>query len=159
VHHQVYKGDDSYVVHSHDNPEKVTMDWWAMPAMVLFHLPLFIGVQWLTGIPSAWGGIAAVVVYFGLYESLHWVMHVPDSAPLVSRTRLFKFLAQHHKVHHRYMLSNLNVILPVADLVLGTLRDGNGKRVVIFQAKKKIPMSKKQDIPAQPVKYTPETIS
>ena len=151
VHHQIYKGDDTNVVRISDHPEKVTIDWWAMPTMVLVHLPIFLGIQWVTKIPSAWGGIAAVVVYFALYESLHWIMHVPDTAPFIAKTRLFKYLAQHHKVHHQYMLSNLNVILPFADLMLGTLRDANGKRVLIIAQKKRISVPNKKNITTQTV--------
>lgn len=136
VHHQIYKGDDTYVApEGHDHPEKVTMDWWAMPAMIAFHLPLFFLVQWATGIPSVWGGIAAFVVYFGLYESFHWAMHVPNASKFMSRFRVWRFLDNHHHVHHKYMLSNLNVILPLADLTLGTLRNSAGKRVSLFPPK------------------------
>lgn len=128
VHHQIYKSDETY--HSHeDHPEKVPMDWWAMPLMVLGHLPLLFLLQWLTGVPSVWGGVAAIVVYFALYESFHWAMHVPRASRFLSRFRVWRFLDRHHRVHHKYMLSNLNVILPITDLALGTLRDGRGRKV------------------------------
>ncbi|MGO8673521.1 MAG: fatty acid hydroxylase [Capsulimonadaceae bacterium] len=131
VHHQTYKGDDTY--HTHDeHPEKVAMDWWSVLAMVGFHLPFFWLIQKVTGIPSLWGGVGAIIVYYGLYESLHWVMHVPDASRWLSRFGWFRFIDDHHRVHHKYMLSNLNVILPLADLTLGTLRDRNGRRVRIF---------------------------
>lgn len=130
IHHQIYKAGETYLApHDHDHPEKVTMDWWAMPLMIAFHLPIFILVQWATKIPSLWGGVAAFVVYFTLYESFHWAMHVPRAAKFMSRFRLWRYLDNHHHIHHKYMLSNLNVILPLADLTLGTLRDANGKRI------------------------------
>ncbi|HEX5323240.1 MAG TPA: hypothetical protein VFW40_05595 [Capsulimonadaceae bacterium] len=131
IHHQIYKADHTY--HTHDeHPEKVAMDWWALLAMIAFHLPFFLLIQWATGIPSLWGGVAAVTVYYGLYEFLHWVMHVPATCKVLRRFRVFRFLEEHHRVHHKHMLSNLNVILPLADLTLGTLRDANGKRVQLF---------------------------
>lgn len=134
VHHQIYKGDDTYLApHDHDHPEKVAMDWWAMPLMIAFHLPVFFLIQWATGIPSVWGGVAAFVVYFSLYESFHWAMHVPKAANFMSRFRLWRYLDVHHHVHHKYMLSNLNVILPLADYTLGTKRDADGKRVQLFR--------------------------
>jgi hypothetical protein len=131
VHHQIYKGDETYHTHD-DHPEKVAMDWWAVLMMVGVHLPLFWLIQRLTGIPSIWGGVAAIVVYYSLYESFHWAMHVPRASEFLSRFRYYRFLDAHHRVHHKYMLSNLNVILPLADLTLGTLRNGEGKRVHVF---------------------------
>ena len=56
-------------------------------------------------------------------------MHVPRAVAFLRRFRWFRFLDAHHKVHHKYMLSNLNVILPLADLTLGTLRDAEGRKV------------------------------
>ncbi len=127
VHHQIYKADESY--HSNeDHPDKVPMDWWALPAMVLAHLPLFFFVQWLTKVPSVWGGVAALTTYYSLYESFHWAMHVPRASKFLSRFRVWRYLDAHHHVHHKYMLSNLNVILPLADLMIGTLRDGTGQK-------------------------------
>jgi hypothetical protein len=150
VHHQIYKGDHTYLAqHDHDHPEKVTMDWWAMPLMILFHLPLFYLVQRVTGVPSLWGGVAAFVVYFSLYESFHWAMHVPKASKFMSRFQLWRFLDDHHHVHHKYMLSNLNVIFPLADLTLGTLRDRTGKRIQpLYRRKADLPVPVKATTPA-----------
>ena len=132
IHHQVYKGDATY--HTDDeHPEHVPMDWWALLAMVAWHLPLFWLVQRVTGIPSLIGGVAAIVVYYGLYESFHWAMHVPRASAFLSRFRYWRFLDAHHRVHHKFMLSNLNVILPLADITFATLRDGQGRKVSVFR--------------------------
>ncbi len=135
VHHQVYNGSDTYQTHE-EHPDHVPMNWWALPAMIAGHLPVFWFFQWLTGIPSLWGGVFGLSAYFIIYESFHWAMHVPRAAKFLSRFRVFRFLDTHHHVHHKYMLSNLNVILPLADLTLGTLRDSAGKRVRLFQRTK-----------------------
>ena len=47
-------------------------------------------------------------------------MHLPK-ARRVERSWLFHRLNGHHILHHRYMHKNFNVILPLADLCLGTL--------------------------------------
>lgn len=143
VHHQIYKHDHTY--HTHDeHPEKVTMDWWALLAMIAFNLPIFWAIQWLTGIPSMWGGVGMVIVYYGLYESLHWAMHVPAASRFLSRFRGYRFLEQHHRIHHKHMLSNLNVIIPVADFTLGTLRDGQGRRILPFWKKPRAKAARRQ---------------
>ena len=47
-------------------------------------------------------------------------MHKPRVA-FIERSRWFQFLKKHHRIHHVYMNRNLNVLVPLADLVLGTL--------------------------------------
>ncbi len=128
VHHQIYKGDDTYHTHD-DEPDSVPMNWWALPVMIAVHLPLFFLLQWVTGIPSVWGGVGAIVVYYAIYESIHWSMHVPRASKILSRMPYYRFLDAHHRTHHKYMLSNLNVVLPLGDLVFGTLRAADGKRI------------------------------
>jgi len=132
VHHQVYKHDDTYHTHD-DHPREVPMNWWALPALMGTLLPVFVIVQLVTGIPSIWGGLAAVVAYYGIYESIHWAMHVPRAAKFLSPFRLYRFLDAHHRAHHKYMLSNLNVVVPLADLLLGTLRAADGTRIRPFR--------------------------
>jgi sterol desaturase/sphingolipid hydroxylase (fatty acid hydroxylase superfamily) len=39
----------------------------------------------------------------------------------VERAGIFFRLNGHHILHHRYMHKNFNVVLPLADLLLGTL--------------------------------------
>jgi len=97
------------------------MDWWALVAFLGVHLPIFWAVQALTGWQCLWGGLAAIATYYGLYEYLHWCMHVPDQRPF-EKWRVYRFIREHHRVHHVHMMKNLNVILPVADLTLGTYK-------------------------------------
>lgn len=141
VHHQVYKGDHTYQT-DEQHPPHVPMNWWALPALLAVHLPIFWLVQAVTGVPSLWGGVLAIIAYFGVYESSHWAMHVPRAARFLSRFRVYRFLDTHHHTHHKYMLSNLNVVLPLADLTFGTLRNAEGKRVRPFRRRimKSVPL-------------------
>ena len=47
-------------------------------------------------------------------------MHLPKQRR-IEKGRLFRLLNGHHILHHRYMHKNFNVVLPLADLLLGTL--------------------------------------
>jgi sterol desaturase/sphingolipid hydroxylase (fatty acid hydroxylase superfamily) len=47
-------------------------------------------------------------------------MHLPKKRH-VERSGIFFRLNGHHLLHHRYMGKNFNVVLPLADLCLGTL--------------------------------------
>ena len=97
------------------------MDWFALPLFVAVHTPIFLAVQWLTGWHSFWGGIASVVAYYTVYEYFHFCMHVPDGR-WFERNPIFRFVKEHHRIHHKYMQQNLNVFFPLADKCLGTYR-------------------------------------
>jgi sterol desaturase/sphingolipid hydroxylase (fatty acid hydroxylase superfamily) len=47
-------------------------------------------------------------------------MHLPRKRD-IERSGIFFRLNGHHLLHHRYMHKNYNVVLPFADLCLGTL--------------------------------------
>ena len=63
---------------------------------------------------------AVMSLYYAGYEGLHALMHKP-TVPFIERSRFFQFIKRHHRIHHVHMNRNLNVLLPLADLVLGTL--------------------------------------
>jgi sterol desaturase/sphingolipid hydroxylase (fatty acid hydroxylase superfamily) len=46
-------------------------------------------------------------------------MHKPERR-FFSEWPIYKFLARHHYLHHKYPNKNFNVVLPLADYVLGT---------------------------------------
>ena len=64
--------------------------------------------------------VVVFLLYYAGYEGFHYLMHKP-SIPWIERSRLFRFLEHHHRIHHGQMDRNLNVLLPIADLMLGTL--------------------------------------
>lgn len=123
VHHQVFKADGTY--HLGERPTKlketIPMAWWNGPVLVLL-----ASIPWLIAsmVTDKWSivTIAVVVIaaYYGIYERLHWCMHLPKSRR-VEMTWIFRKLNGHHLLHHRYMRKNFNVVLPVADLFWGTL--------------------------------------
>src|SRR3954462_6656187 len=51
---------------------------------------------------------------------MHWCMHLPKQRK-VELSWIFYRLNGHHLLHHRYMHKNFNVVLPLADLLFGTL--------------------------------------
>ena len=84
--------------------------------------PIWLGAEWLAGVPLALGAALATVGQVQLFNSLHWRFHVP-SGSWFEGTRFFRFLAEHHRLHHGRPMTNLNVsFLPLADFCLGTLR-------------------------------------
>jgi hypothetical protein len=121
VHHQVFKADHRYHLVDEKDKHTIPMAWWNGPALIALGQCPFLAVAWLTG---HWGfflgTIAAQALYYGIYEYLHWCMHLPRQRN-IERSGIFFRLNGHHILHHRYMHKNFNVVFPLADLCLGTL--------------------------------------
>jgi hypothetical protein len=91
---------------------------WALPLLVVSVLP-FALLLWLVGATGwAWLFLFAVVLYYGIYEVLHALAHVPVDSLVAVQT-----LTRHHRVHHDPALMdrwNFNFALPLFDWLLGT---------------------------------------
>ncbi len=60
-----------------------------------------------------------VFIHHSIWNMIHLEMHKPENR-FFSQWRIYKFFARHHYLHHRYPDKNFNVVLPIADYVLGT---------------------------------------
>jgi sterol desaturase/sphingolipid hydroxylase (fatty acid hydroxylase superfamily) len=120
VHHGLYKGDTSFFVEDDEHPEHILLKPYALPLILLTHLPIALAIEYFLLPHTALGMMLTAIVYFFVYEYMHWNMHIPRKH-FVERFRWFQFLRQHHKLHHRYMQKNFCVLFPLADWVLGTL--------------------------------------
>jgi hypothetical protein len=121
VHHRIFKSDHTYhLIHEKDK-WTIPMAWWNGPALVIISSSPFVLASLLTGQWGILSGAAlAISAYYGAYEYMHWCMHLPRKRH-VERSGIFFRLNGHHLLHHRYMNRNFNVVLPLADLCLGTL--------------------------------------
>jgi hypothetical protein len=121
IHHRIFRADHTYHVVDERHKQTIPMAWWNGPAIVAVCLIPFIIAAVLS---RKWGvlcgGAMACTVYFAAYEYMHWCMHLPRQRH-VERSGIFFRLNGHHLLHHRYMHKNFNVVLPLADLLLGTL--------------------------------------
>jgi hypothetical protein len=61
------------------------------------------------GWPVFWPCLAALTLYYGLYEYLHWCMHKPTGRR-IERTRIFRYLDANHRLHHARWRFNFNVV-------------------------------------------------
>jgi hypothetical protein len=97
------------------------MAWWNGPVLIAIGMTPFLIASVIT---QSWGIVAgallAATLYYGAYEYMHWCMHLPKNRH-VEQSWIFYRLNGHHLLHHRYMHKNFNVVLPLADLLLGTL--------------------------------------
>jgi hypothetical protein len=110
VHHQLCKFDDTFQVHDEEQEEALTFAWWGGPVLISINIiPWVLGMWGLSaaGITpfNFWvlgSVIAAYVLYYIGYEGLHYLMHKPTIA-WIERSRYFKFLERHHRIHHYRM--------------------------------------------------------
>ncbi len=121
VHHQTFKADHTYHLVNDKDKYLIPMAWWNGPVLVtLTQLPFFVA-SWMTG---HWylllGSFISCAAYYATYEYIHWCMHLPKTRN-IERSGIYFRLNGHHLLHHRYMHKNFNVVLPLADLCLGTL--------------------------------------
>jgi hypothetical protein len=121
IHHRIFKSDHTYHLVHEDDKRTIPMAWWNGPVLVAVGMLPFGLVSLLSG---QWGILVGATLacgsYYGAYEYMHWCMHLPRKRH-VERSGIFFRLNGHHLLHHRYMGKNFNVVLPLADLCLGTL--------------------------------------
>lgn len=125
-HHVLFKADESYIAVK-DTPEDaerrehVTFVRRDYIVLLMLTMPIWLTVELLTGVPVTVGGVLATLAGLQAFNSWHLMMHVPTGR-WFEKTRVFKFLERHHRLHHADTRVNYNVVFPLADLLLGTLR-------------------------------------
>jgi hypothetical protein len=121
VHHQIFKADHTYHLINPKDKETIPMAWWNGPALIMLGALPSLVISLFTRIWAiALGAVILFVCYYVTYEYIHWCMHLPKQRR-VEKPWIFRRLNGHHLLHHRYMHKNFNVVLPLADLCLGTL--------------------------------------
>ena len=116
VHHHVFKYDKTYHSQSQEDVKTIPMAWWnGVVIATLAGLPMFI-----FGYKMFILTFVVALCYYGVYEFIHWCMHLPKRRGVEYRW-WFRKLNGHHLLHHRYMHKNYNVVLPFADWLFGTL--------------------------------------
>jgi hypothetical protein len=148
VHHHTFKADHTYHLIREDDKYTIPMAWWNGPVLVaVCMLPALALASWFGHWQLTIGAFMAFAGYYGAYEYMHWCMHLPK-ARRVERSWIFYRLNGHHLLHHRYLHKNYNVVLPFADLCLGTL---------LLRSKMKFPQARGAAVPDVQPRVKPET--
>jgi hypothetical protein len=84
-------------------------------------LPLILWPAWaLTGsVAFTVSCLATLSVVSWLLGYVHGVIHTPRNR-LIERARWFQWLNHHHYIHHIDLRANVNFMLPICDVLLGT---------------------------------------
>jgi hypothetical protein len=121
IHHRIFRADHTYHLIKEEDKKTIPMAWWNGPVLVSIGIVPFLIFSFFA---NKWGVLCgaalASAAYYAAYEYMHWCMHLPRRRH-VERSGIFFRLNGHHLLHHRYMNRNFNVVLPLADLFLGTL--------------------------------------
>jgi hypothetical protein len=120
VHHGLFRTGAQYFLPDAKVIRKVRFAWWNAPFIIMLHTPVILWLQRLLGEAIFGGALLALILYYFLYEYLHYCMHIPKRRWLET-TAWFRWLDSHHHMHHKRHFNNLNVVLPLADIVFGTL--------------------------------------
>jgi len=128
THHRIFEFDETYLLQRDEDKRIVAMAWWNGPVIIALNSPTWFAAGMLAGLvqgtmfgsyfwAGAIGGTCSMVAYYIMYESLHWCMHVPGNR-WFSQSSWFRWIDDHHRMHHKRPMTNLNVVLPIADLIL-----------------------------------------
>lgn len=89
---------------------------------VLFALPFGLLAGWLLSNNVSYLFVATVLSYFAIYEILHTLYHVNESA-WIYKIPILRAMRKLHQNHHRLDLMNqynFNITFPIGDLIFGT---------------------------------------
>ncbi|MCC6806992.1 MAG: hypothetical protein IT381_06190 [Deltaproteobacteria bacterium] len=112
-------------------------------------IPLIVTPAWLLteNVVFAASTLATLALISWLLAYVHGAIHTPGDR-LIERMGWFQWLDRHHYIHHVDLSANINFMLPLCDVLLGTnklaLTPEEAARVPSFEQAK--PMAK--DIPA-----------
>lgn len=119
-HHIIFGAGETY--HAKDDFMRGHITFTALDyvLILLANVPLWIGVELLTGRPWILGGFLATLTGLQMFNSLHLRFHDPKDT-WFQKTWFFLFLKEHHRLHHGDTSKNFNVyFFPLADWLLGT---------------------------------------
>ncbi len=83
-------------------------------------VPAILAPAWLLGGRAFFlSCVATLALVSWLLAYVHGVIHTPGDR-LVERMRWFQWLDRHHYIHHIDKRANINFLLPLCDLLIGT---------------------------------------
>ena len=121
IHHQIFKADGTYHLIEDKDKHTIPMAWWnGIVLAIIASIPIAI-IGYIVADYWSWLKVGSTVYgYYAVYEYMHWCMHLPRHR-LFEEMQWYKNLKERHRIHHEKMNSkNFNVILPVADWLMGT---------------------------------------
>ena len=66
--------------------------------------------------------IVATIIICDVVVTVHDAIHYPSQHPIMQNQKWFKFLNNHHFIHHINTEKNVNFLLPLCDFLFGTIK-------------------------------------
>ena len=82
-------------------------------------LPVCLVLVWFSTTAALLLPLVVCLHHF-IWNQIHMEMHKPEKR-FFANWGLYKFMARHHYLHHRYPDKNFNVVFPIGDFVFGTV--------------------------------------
>jgi hypothetical protein len=102
---------------------------------ILLGIPIWLplGLFWTWEAAAAF--LVVIVLHHAAWNLIHSEMHNPKPRRWLQARALYRYLARHHWMHHRYPGKCYNVVLPpLADLLMGTyLRPSANDRALMAE--------------------------
>jgi hypothetical protein len=87
--------------------------------IMLSYLPLLVLSAYLVSLVPVIVFMCIAFAHYFLWNTIHVAMHHGDH-PYWSRSRVYKYLARNHYLHHQDTHARFNIVCPFADFVVGT---------------------------------------
>jgi hypothetical protein len=105
---------------------------WKNRAMGLLHFTFYISIGAALLMTPLWlltrniilvaGAASASALIAHLFIAVHDAIHHPEQHRVIQAQPWFEFLNNHHLIHHIDTEANVNFLLPLGDLIFGSLR-------------------------------------
>jgi uncharacterized membrane protein YecN with MAPEG domain len=114
-HHHKYYKQFNFEPDEEARVENIHLEFLPSAPLALLLAGIATYFSWRSGLML----IAAVFVHHLIWNLIHQQMHDPKN-PFFAKWGLYRFLARYHWMHHKHPGHNFNVVVPLADFVLGT---------------------------------------
>jgi hypothetical protein len=88
VHHGLFRTGDHYFLPDAKVIRKVRFAWWNAPFIIILHTPVILWIQRELAADIFVGALSALILYYFLYEYLHYCMHIPKRPCRIVKTEL-----------------------------------------------------------------------
>jgi hypothetical protein len=115
-----------------DSRSALHVTFWSNLRIKFAHFAFYMALGTALILTPAWfatgsvaflaGMLASLLVVSDLFVRVHDAIHYPREFPWLQRQGWFRFLDEHHYIHHVDTSVNVNFLLPLADLLFGTMR-------------------------------------
>lgn len=89
--------------------------------LVAAFLPLLVPLALFVSTVAAATVVVMIIGHNLVWGAVHTQMHIPEGNAWFRDTAYYRFIARHHFMHHQQPGRNYNVVLPLADFVIGTV--------------------------------------